>query len=152
MHPHWTLLCSLLNGTILCSASNSTILTWRMQAKRRKDTIQSLAGKTRAPKIVNHAIAAQIALPPVKKTSRSPSFLENVSFSTNQGIKLLFDSTKPTCSIFLSCQANPNRTEYLFSFFLGKLKSKKRSTSPPDMACGNLGGAAIVTAATSNLQ
>ena len=151
MHPHWTLLCSSLNITMQCSASSSTILTHRMQI-RRKGAIQGLTAKVRAPKRVNRARAVQMALLLVKKTSISPNFLENVSFSRNQDIKLQISGRKPACSICLGCLAQPKQTKKPLQSPLRETEEQKRSTSPLDLASGNLSGAAIVAAAVSRVQ
>ena len=134
-----------------CSASSSAILICRMQV-RRKGAIQSLLAKIRAPKRVNRTRTVQMALLLVKITSRSPNFLENIFFSRNHDIKLQIANRKPACSICLGFLAQPSRTKNLFSSPLGKLKSKKRSNSPLDLASGILGGAAITAAAASHMQ
>ena len=141
------LLCSLLNGTMQCSASSSAILTCRMQV-RQKGAIHL----NKAPKKVNRTKAVQVVLLLVQITSRSPNFLANVSFSRNQDIKLQIAGRELACSICLGCLAQPKQNKNLFSSPLGKLKSKKRSTSPLDLASGSLGGAAIAAAAASCMQ
>ena len=136
---------------MLFLASFSVILTHRMQVKRRKGTIQVLIAKTKAPKMVNCTRSVQIVFLPVKITIRSPNFLENIFFSRNWAIKLLIAEILPVAFVWI-VEHNPNRTKNLFSFPLGKLKNKKRSTSPLNLASGNLGGAAIAIATESCMQ
>ena len=114
----------LLNGTMQCSASSSEILTCRMQV-RQKGAIQGLTAKTRAPKMVNRARAVQVVLLLVQTTSRSPNFLENVSFSRNQDIKLQIASRKPACSICLGCLAQPKQNKKPFQFPLRETEEQK---------------------------
>ena len=125
MHPHWTLLCSLLNGKMLRSASSSANLTHRMQVKRQKGAIQGLVAKTRAPKMVNRARAVQMALLTVQTTSRSPNFLANISFSRNWAIKLLISGRKPACSICLGCLAQPKQNKNPLQFPLRETEEQK---------------------------
>ena len=84
----------------------------------------------------------------MQTTNRSPNFLENVSFSRNWAIKLLIAGRNATCSICLGCLAQL-RLKNHFIPPLGKLKSKRRSTNPLDLASGNLGGAVIAAATAS---
>ena len=135
-----------------CSASSSVILTHRMQVKSRKGAIHSITAKTRAPKIEKRARAVLLAIIPVKTTSRSPIFLANILFAKNQTIKLPITGRKPACSACLDCLAQPKQNTKPLQFPIWKLKSKKRSTSPLDLASGNLGGAAITAAVASHIQ
>ena len=125
MHPHWMLLCSLLNGTMLCSASSSIALTCRMQVKSRKGAIQGLTAKTRALKMVNRIRGVQMALLLVQTTSRSQNFLINISFTRDWAIKLLISRKKPACSICLDCLAQPKQNNNPFQFPLRETKEQK---------------------------
>ena len=136
-----------LNGMMQCSASSSAILTCRMQV-RRKGAIH----KTKAPKKVNRAKTVQVVLLLVQITSRIPSFLANVLFSRKQDTKLQISGRELACSICLGCPAQPKQNKNPLQFPLGKLKSKKRSTSPLDLASGSLGGAVMAAAAGSRMQ
>ena len=135
MHPDWMLLYSLLNGTMQHSASSSAILTCRMQV-RQKGAIQGLTTKARVLKKVNRTRVVQMALLLVKITSGSPNFLENVLFARNQDINLQISCREPACSICLDCLAQPKPNKNPLQFPLGKPKSKKRFTSPLDLASG----------------
>ena len=147
MHPHWMLICSLLNSTMQHSASSSVILTCRMQVKQN-GAIQ----KTKAPKMVNRTRAVQMALLLVKITSRSPNFLANVSFARKQDTKLQIASRELACSICLGCPAQPKQNKNPLQFPLRETEEQKRSTSPLALASGSLGGAAIAAAAASHMQ
>ena len=120
MHPHWMLLCSLLNGMMQRSASSSAILTCRMQV-RRKGAIH----KTKAPKKVNRTRVVQVVLLLVKITSRSPSFLANVSFSRKRDTKLQIASRELACSICLGCLAQPKQNKNPLQFPLRETEEQK---------------------------
>ena len=120
MHPHWMLLCSLLNGTMQCSASCSAILTCRMQV-RRKGAIY----KTKAPKKVNRTKAVQVVLLLVQITSRSPSFLANVSFARQWDTKLQVAGRELACSIYLDCLAQPKQNKNPLQFPLRETEEQK---------------------------
>ena len=125
LHPHWTLLYSSLNGTMQCSARISAVLAHRRQV-RRKGAIQGLTAKVRAPKWVNHNRALQLALLLVKIASRSPNYLENISSSRNQYIKLQISGGKPACSICLGCLMQSKQNKKPFQFPFRKTKGQKK--------------------------
>ena len=119
VHPHWMLLCSLMNGML---KSSSAILTYKMQVERRKGAIQGLMAKTRALKMVSRARAVQLALLPVKPTFRSLNSIVNILFARNQAIKLPTTSKKPACSICLGGLAQPKQNKKLLQFPLRETK------------------------------
>ena len=96
-----------------------------MQSRSRMGAIQGLAAKTRAPKMENRARAVLLALLSVQTISRSPNFLENVSLSRNQAIKLMISSRKPTCSFFLGCLAQPKQNKKSLQFPLRETEEQK---------------------------
>ena len=67
-----------------------------------------------------------------------------------QSCRLLAES--PPVAFVMVVWHNPNRAKNLSSSPLGKLKKKKRSSSPLDLASRNLGGVAIVAAAAFHMQ
>ena len=81
--------------------------------------------KTRAPKKVNRAKAVQVVLLLVKITSRSPSFLENVSFSGKRDTKLQISGRKLACSICLGCLAQPKQNKIPLQFPLRETEEQK---------------------------
>ena len=152
MHPYWMLLCSFLNGTMQCSASSSAILTCRMQV-RRKGTIH----KTRAPKKANRAKAVQVVLLLVQITSRSPSFLENVSFSRKRDIKLQIAGRELTCSICLGCLAQPKQNKNPLQFPLRETEEQKEVYWSSGLGLWEFGwcchcSSCCILYATANLQ
>ena len=81
--------------------------------------------KTRAPKKVNRNRAVQMALLLVQITSRSPNFLENVSFSRKWDIKLQISGREPACSICLGCLAQPKQNKEPLQFPLRETEEQK---------------------------
>ena len=124
VHPHWMLLCSSLNGMMQCSVSSSAILPQKMQA-RWKGAIQGLTAKTKVLKMGNRAGAVQVVHLLVQKTSRSPSFLVNVSFYRNLDIKLQISGRKPACSNCLGCLAQPKQNKKPLQFSLREIEEQK---------------------------
>ena len=82
--------------------------------------------KTRALKMVNRARAVQVVLLLVQITSRSPNFLENISFARNWDIKLQIAGRKPACSICLGCLAQPKQNKKPLQFPLRETERAKR--------------------------
>ena len=107
-----------------CPASINVILTHKMQV-RQKSTIQGLPTKIGVPKRVNRARAVQMALLLVKITSRSPNFLENISFARKWYIKLQVSGREPAYSICLGCLAQPILNKEPLQFPLRETKEQK---------------------------
>ena len=95
-------------------------LTCSMQV-RRKGAIH----KIKAPKKVNRTRAVQMVLLLVQKTSRSPSFLANVSFARKQDTKLQIAGRELACSICLGCLAQPKQNKNPLQFPLRETEEQK---------------------------
>ena len=116
----------------------------------KKGAVQGLMAKIKLSKrvITLRKSGSSGASTSVNNYSEAQLFLENVSFFRNWDIKLL-DFWQKSRLQYLFGLSSITQTEQknLFSSPLGKLKSKKISTSLMDLASGNLDSAAIETAA-----